>query len=48
MKKLKKAIVIILAIMFIILTLGFADVEIKFTDGSKFAYKGWLHLFDKK
>lgn len=41
-----KALYIILAIIFIILTLGFIDIEIKFSDGTSFAYRGWFHLFE--
>ena len=36
---------ILLAIIFIILTLGIVDVEMDFTDGSSFRYHGWPHLF---
>lgn len=39
---------ITLAVMFIIITLGFVDVEMDFTDGSKLTYKGWSHLFCSK
>ena len=31
------------AVIFIIVTLGFFDVEMEFTDGSSFKYHGWLH-----
>lgn len=36
---------ILLALIFIILTLGIVDVEMNFTDGSFFHYRGWPHLF---
>lgn len=32
---------IILAVVFIILTLGFVSVELEWTDGSRFKYRGW-------
>ena len=38
-----KGLSIFIAIVFIILTLGFVDVEIGYSDGSKFVYHGWLH-----
>ena len=41
---------IILALMFIVMTLGMVDVRLSFTDGSEFEYTGWLtyliNLFD--
>lgn len=40
-----KALYISLAVLIIIATLGFADVGMKFSDGSAFNYKGWNHLF---
>lgn len=43
-----KELYILLAIMFIIATLGIVDVKISFTDGTKFTYKSWLHLFDRR
>lgn len=39
---------IALAVMFIIITLGFVDVEMNFTDGSRFRYRGWSHLFCRR
>lgn len=30
-----------LAVVFIILTLGFVSVEIEWTDGTSFRYRGW-------
>ena len=36
---------ILVSIIFIILTLGIVDVEMDFTDGSSFRYRGWSHLF---
>ena len=36
---------ILLALVFIILTLGIVDVEMNFTDDSFFRYRGWPHLF---
>lgn len=33
---------IILAVLFIILTLGFISVELEWADGSRFKYKGWV------
>lgn len=43
-----KTLWITLAVMFIVATLGFVDVEMDFTDGSRFTYKGWLHLFCRR
>lgn len=43
-----KGLWITLAVMFIVVTLGIVDVEMTFTDGTKFTYKGWLHLFDRR
>lgn len=40
-----KTIYITLAILFIITTLGFIDVELIFSDNTSFNYKGWNHLF---
>lgn len=40
-----KALSITLAVIFIIMTLGFVDVQLEWTDGSSFKYRGWLHLF---
>lgn len=31
-----------LAVLFCILTLGFIDVGIKYTDGTKFKWVGWI------
>ena len=31
----------LLATIFIILTLGFISVEIEWTDGTRFKYRGW-------
>ena len=31
------------AVIFIIATLGFVDVEMEFADGSTFKYHGWTH-----
>lgn len=39
---------ILLALVFIIFTLGIIDVEMSFTDGSSFRYRGWLHLFIRR
>lgn len=38
---------ILLALVFIILTLGIIDVEIGFTDGSHITYHSWLHMFNR-
>ena len=43
-----KAIWIMFAVIFIIATLGIVDVEMDFTDGSRFRYRSWLHLFCRK
>lgn len=32
---------ILIATIFIILTLGFVSVEIEWADGSRFRYRGW-------
>lgn len=40
-----KALWIMLAVMFVIVTLGIIDVEMSLTDGTKFTYKSWLRLF---
>jgi hypothetical protein len=40
-----KGLYIALAIIFIIVTLGFVDIGIKFSDGTSFTYRGWSHLF---
>ena len=42
-----KTIYILGAVTFIICTLGFVDVKLKFSDGTKFNYDGWNHLFLK-
>ena len=39
---------ILLALVFIILTLGIIDVEMNFTDGSSIRYRGWPHLFIRR
>lgn len=31
----------LLAVIFIILTLGFISVEMEWSDGTKFKYRGW-------
>lgn len=31
----------LLAVLFIILTLGFISVEMEWTDGTRFRYRGW-------
>lgn len=31
----------LLAVIFIILTLGFISVEMEWTDGTRFRYRGW-------
>lgn len=41
-----KALWITLAIMFIVVTLGIVDVEMSFTDGTRFRYRSWIHLFN--
>lgn len=41
-----KKLYITIAILFIIVTLGFIDIEIKFSDGTSFAYRDWSHLFE--
>jgi hypothetical protein len=41
-----KELYITMAVLFIIATLGFIDIEIKFSDGTSFAYRGWSHLFE--
>lgn len=38
-----KRLYMLFAIIFIVLTLGFVDLEMEFTDGSTFKYHGWLH-----
>ena len=43
-----KVFCILLAIIFIIATLGFVDVKITFADGTYFKYSGWFHLFHKR
>lgn len=40
-----KSLYITFAVLFIIITVGFVDIEIKFSDGILFNYKGWNHLF---
>ena len=42
-----KTISITLAVLFIIVTLGFIDVNIVFSDGTSFEYRGWSHCFIK-
>lgn len=32
----------LIAIMFVIMTLGFVNVEIKYSDGSHFKWDGWI------
>ena len=39
---------IALAEIFIIITFGIVDVEMDFTDGSRFRYRSWLHLFYRR
>lgn len=34
-------------ILLVILTLGALDVDITYSDGSEFHYKGWLNVFIK-
>lgn len=41
-----KAFWITLAVMTVVVTLGMVDVEMRFSDGTKFTYRGWLHLFN--
>ena len=41
MYRLSQIIWILLATVFIILTLGFVSVEMEWTDGSRFRYRGW-------
>ena len=43
-----KVLCIMLAVKFIVVTLGFVDVKITFTDGMYFKYRGWFHLFHKR
>lgn len=31
----------LLAVIFIILTLGFISIEMEWTDGTRFRYRGW-------
>lgn len=38
-----KILSIVLALLFIIFTLGFISIEIKYSDGSRFEYKGWIN-----
>lgn len=38
-----KGLYIVGAVCFIIITLGFVDVGMKFTDGTSFTYRGWNH-----
>lgn len=40
-----KELYIALAVLFIIITFGFVDIGMKFSDGTAFNYKGWNHLF---
>jgi hypothetical protein len=40
-----KELYVALAVLFIIITLGFIDVGMNFSDGTTFNYKGWNHLF---
>ena len=44
-KSIMKSLYIAFAIMFIIMTFGFVDIRLKFSDGDVFAYKGWNHFF---
>lgn len=46
-KKYMKKISITLAMVFIVITLGFVDINLKFSDGAEFNYKGWNHIFFK-
>lgn len=39
--RLFQIVVMIFAIIFILITLGFISVEIEWDDGTKFKYKGW-------
>lgn len=41
MTKLLQIMQMLLATIFIILTLGFISVEIEWTDGTRFKYRGW-------
>lgn len=40
-----KSLYITFAVLFIIITVGFVDIGMKFSDGTAFNYKGWNHLF---
>lgn len=40
-----KELYVALAVLFIITTFGLIDVEMNFSDGTTFNYKGWNHLF---
>ena len=42
-----KELYILLALVFIVLTVGFVDVKLKFSDGTHFTYTGWSHWIIK-
>jgi hypothetical protein len=37
-----------LAVLFCVMTLGFVDVRIKYSDGTRFEYVGWVSRFGGK
>ena len=41
MEKFLQILQILLATIFIILTLGFVSIELEWTEGSRFRYTGW-------
>lgn len=43
-----KALYITLGTLFIVITFGFADIKLNFSDGTVFNYRGWNHLFFKE
>lgn len=43
-----KVLYITLGVLFIIITFGFVDIRLKFSDGTAFDYRGWNHLFFKE
>jgi len=46
-EKMNKVLCNSIAILFCLLTLGFVDVCIKYTDGTKFKWVGWISLIQK-
>ena len=37
-----------IAFLFCVLTLGFIDLELKYSDGSKYKWVGWITRFQRK